>query len=218
MDTRTNEICMINSMEKNNRIPFGLVASHPNHWQLSDPDESISARALPQSDLYCNPKNGFAADAASVLNALTLSGLPEGKDLQISARVAVDFNSAYDAGALLIWFNDRTWAKLCFEYSPDGEAMVVSVVTRGASDDVNSYTVPIHQTWLRISRIEHVYAFHASDDGKRWKLIRAFTMGEDVSAHRVGFVAQSPVGEGCQVNFDEISFSYTTLAELRDGS
>jgi len=209
---------MIDLMEKNNRIPFDLVASHPNQWRISDVDGAISAKALPQSDLYCNPKNGFAATAPSVLNALTLMGLPRGVDLQLSARVDVDFNSTYDAGALLVWSDERNWVKLCFEFSPDREFMIVSVVTRGASDDANSFTLPVSHVWLRISRMAEVYAFHASTDGKIWKLIRAFTMGEDVSTHRVGFVAQAPVGEGCQVNFDEISFSYTTLAELRDGS
>ena len=209
---------MIGSMDKSNSIPFELVASHPNKWHISELDRSISTMALPQSDLYCNPKNGFAAKAPAVLSALTLMGLPQAVDLQLSARVSVDFNSDYDAGALLVWSDERNWVKLCFEFSPDKEFMVVSVVTRSASDDANSFTVPVSHIWLRISRMERLYAFHASTDGKIWKLIRAFTMGEDVSAHRVGFVAQAPVGNGCQVNFEDVSFSYTTLTELRDGS
>jgi regulation of enolase protein 1 (concanavalin A-like superfamily) len=63
-----------------------------------------------------------------------------------------------------------------------------------------------------------VYAYHASTDGKVWRLIRVFTLGDDVSAHRVGFEAQSPTGDGCAVTFTDIGFRAQRLAELRDGS
>lgn len=96
--------------------------------------------------------------------------------------------------------------------------MVVSVVTRGASDDANSFTLPINEVWLRISRMQEVYAFHASRDGVEWKLIRVFTLGNEIENHQVGFVAQAPIGNGCEVTFREIAFTYSTLVELRDGS
>ena len=96
--------------------------------------------------------------------------------------------------------------------------MVVSVVTQGASDDVNSFTLPDRHVWLRVSRSGHLYAFHASTDGKVWKLIRAFTLGKDVSNHRIGFLVQAPVGEGCDVEFSEIKYLAQKLNALRDGS
>lgn len=200
------------------QIPFALTPSSEGHWKISSAPESLTATALPQTDLYCNPKDGLAEDAPATLNALTLLGSPESKDFQISAKVAVQFDSDYDAGVLLIWANPKTWAKLCFEFSPDKEAMVVSVVTRGASDDVNSFTLPINEVWLRISRIGEVYAFHASTDGAVWKLIRVFALGSGIENHQVGFVAQAPIGNGCDVTFSDIHFSYSSLAQLRDGS
>jgi len=36
--------------------------------------------------------------------------------------------------------------------------------------------------------------------------------------HRLGFVAQAPVGAGCEVTFEEMNFSYISLTELRDES
>ena len=96
--------------------------------------------------------------------------------------------------------------------------MVVSVVTRDASDDVNSFTLPINEVWLRISRMGEVYAFHASTDGAVWKLIRVFALGSGIENHQVGFVAQAPIGNGCDVTFSDIHFSYSSLAQLRDGS
>jgi regulation of enolase protein 1 (concanavalin A-like superfamily) len=165
-------------MDQIESIPFLLTASHSNSWSFEGPDNFLTAQALAKTDLYCNPKNGL--EIPGTLSALTLTGLPRLEDFQISAQIHVQFNADYDAGALVIWANDKTWAKLCFEYSPDQEAMVVSVVTLGTSDDANSFTLPTNEVYLRISRMGHVYAFHASSGGELWKMIRVFTLGEDI--------------------------------------
>jgi hypothetical protein len=108
------------------------------------------------------------------------------------------------------------WAKLCFELSPQEERMVVSVVTRGTSDDANCFVVDGDEVWLRIARMGPAYAFHASTDGSGWRLIRHFTLGDLKPA--VGFEAQSPTGEGCDVRFDDVRFEARRLTDLRDGS
>jgi len=119
---------------------------------------------------------------------------------------------------LMLWSDERHWAKFCFEFSPAAEPMVVSVVTRGVSDDANAFTVTDRTVWLRVSRIDHVYAYHASTDGTTWQLVRVFSLGDAVSDHRIGFEAQSPTGDGCTATFDQIRFTRERLAELRDGS
>jgi uncharacterized protein len=60
------------------------------------------------------------------------------------------------------------------------------------------------------------FAFHASTDGLFWQFVRYFTLAGD--AVRIGFLAQSPMGEGCTVRFDEILLTPDRLADLRDGS
>ncbi|MET7435235.1 DUF1349 domain-containing protein, partial [Streptomyces flaveolus] len=114
---------------------------------------------------------------------------------------------------------ERDWAKLCLEYSPDVPT-VCTVVTRGHSDDVNSFTVDGDSVWLRVSRTGRAFAFHASRDGARWTFVRFFTLGEEkeTGAALVGFMAQSPVGEGCAVRFDHIAFRPGGPSDLRDGS
>ena len=77
---------------------------------------------------------------------------------------------------------------------------------------------PDRSVWLRMSRLDHVYAFHASTDARAWSLIRVFTLGAATDDHRIGFEAQSPTGDGCVVTIDRISFTSTRLADLRDGS
>ncbi len=153
-----------------------------------------------------------------MLNAATLLGRPPDGDFQFSARATVGFASTYDAGVLLLWAGERHWAKLCFEFSPAGEPMIVSVVCRGVADDANAFVVPGRSVWLRVSRIGRAYAYHASLDGTVWPMIRFFNLHEDTAADRVGFEAQSPTGDGCAVTFDQIRFASARLAELRDGS
>ncbi len=59
-------------------------------------------------------------------------------------------------------------------------------------------------------------AFPASTDGTEWRLVRHFTLGTDVDV-AVGFEAQSPTGDVCEVRFDDIRFEPRTLRDLRDG-
>jgi regulation of enolase protein 1 (concanavalin A-like superfamily) len=117
---------------------------------------------------------------------------------------------------LAIHVDDLNWAKLCFERSPDAEPMIVSVVTRGASDDSNSWVVDGNSVWLRISRLGAAFAFHASTDGSRWRLVRYFAL-DSAEDPAVGFLAQSPLGDGCRASFDEISFESRRLSDLRSG-
>ena len=186
-------------------------------WRL-DPANALIARAPAHTDFYINPGGEGSADAETMLNAATLLGAPAPGDFRFSARVAVDFAAQYDAGVLLIWIDERRWAKFCFEFSPAAEPMVVSVVTRDVSDDANAFVVPDCSVWLRVSRGDHVYAFHASTDGQAWRLIRVFTLGASIGGHRIGFEAQSPTGDGCVVTFDDIRFTTDRLEDLRDGS
>jgi len=208
-------------MNMNLPLPFPLAPlpdSGSDAWRYDIDSGSLHVTADPKTDWYCNPAEKFTEQSTPVLNALTLLGNPGSKDFQLSAKVTVDFNADFDAGVLAIWEDSRVWAKLCFEYSPDKVGMVVSVVTLGASDDSNAFTVPEKSTYLRVSRFGTTFAFHASGDGARWELIRVFTLSGDISAQNVGFLAQAPTGYGCAVEFSEISFAYTTLKALRDGS
>jgi regulation of enolase protein 1 (concanavalin A-like superfamily) len=182
-------------------------ATEPEQWSLDD--GALTIVAGPTTDLFVDPQG-----APPKLEAPRVLGRVEG-DFQLSARVTVDFRATFDAGVLLLWVGERTWAKLCFEASPDRRPTVVSVVTHGRSDDANAWAVDADQVWLRVSRLQPSFAFHASTDGRRWELVRHFALDGDPE---LGFLAQSPTGEGCEVTFDEISFSAERLADLRNGS
>ncbi|MDQ1294483.1 MAG: uncharacterized protein QG608_2366 [Actinomycetota bacterium] len=199
-------------------LPFPLSPSHLQVWRRDEQVVGVVADAPAHTDFYLNPGGEDSEDAETLLNAATLLGTPPEGDFQFSARVTVDFRAQYDAGVLLLWIDERNWAKFCFEFSPSQEPMVVSVVTRDISDDANAFVVPERSIRLRISRVDRVYAYHASTDATTWRLVRVFSLGNDVTDHKLGFEAQSPTGDGCAVTFTEIHFARRRLNDLRDGS
>ena len=186
-------------------------------WQVAPADWTVGLDgtlhivAGPRTDLFIDPAGGPAQ-----LGAPRLMTDVDG-DFQLSAYVKADLQATFDAGALVLHAADYCWVKLALERSPQGEAMVVSVVTRGLSDDANGRVVTGDGVWLRVSRMGPTCALHASDDGARWELVRHFAL-DAPAALSAGFLAQSPTGEGCTATFDHVGLVNEPLAELRDGS
>ncbi|WP_066584632.1 DUF1349 domain-containing protein [Cellulomonas timonensis] len=199
-------------------LPFPLTPSAGSSWAVDNAAGTVRVTALPHSDIFVDPGSGSALNAESMLNAVTLLGAPPAGDFQLSARVSVDFAATFDAGVLLLWVDERHWAKFCFEYSPDAEPMVVSVVCRDVADDANGFVVDGRSVWLRVSRIDQAFAYHASLDGEVWRLIRFFALDDPAGALQLGFEAQSPTGDGCAIAFDQVAFTQARLGDLRDGS
>lgn len=190
-------------------VPFDLRWHlPPEGWDVAG--GTLTVRASAQTDLFIDPSGEPAVGSAACL-----LGSSSG-DFLLSARVTVGFTARFDAGALLLYVDDGTWAKLCFEYAPLNVPTVVSVVTRGVSDDCNSYPAESNTTWLRVARRGDAFAFHCSDDGGRWRLVRHFALGptDEVA---VGFLAQSPEGDGCTATFDSIRHRIERLGDLRSG-
>ena len=182
--------------------------SVPEDWSFDG--EVLTVTAAGQTDLFSDPQGALPVD-----NAPALVFEPEG-DFVFSTKVKVAFKADFDAGVLLVYQSAESWAKLCFEYEPQGFPLVVSVVTKGTSDDCNSLFLDENATYLRVSRVGRAYAFHHSFDGADWHLIRVFAL--DASAGtRVGFLVQSPTGQGCTAEFYKFAFKAETLADIRSG-
>jgi regulation of enolase protein 1 (concanavalin A-like superfamily) len=176
-------------------------------WRI-DGDDALTVTAGSGTDLFADP-----GTLDRFGNAPALVGLIEG-EFTLSARMAFDSRAAFDAGVLLLYGGERTWAKFCLEVSPQGRLTVVSVVTRGVSDDCNSITVDGDAARLRVSRVGRAFAFHVAADDGNWQLIRYFALDGEPET---GFLAQSPTGDGCSVRFTEIRHAPERLGDLRDG-
>ena len=179
-------------------------------WGL-DTESGLSMTAGPWSDLFNDPTGKKPMNNAP--RALMTS--PDSSFI-FSAKVAVEFASTFDAGCLQVRANEDHWAKLCFEYSPQGQPMVVSVVTRDVSDDCNSAEIDCAEIFLRIARTPKRLAFHYSLDGLFWHFVRHFSLGQSTDM-QMGFSVQSPRGEKCRAVFTHISYRAGELKDLRTG-
>ncbi|MGW6917963.1 DUF1349 domain-containing protein [Kitasatospora sp. NPDC054939] len=185
------------------------------HWEVApaawrQSDDTLHVAAAADTDLFAPPLGGKRRTDA----ARALTPHPPWGDWQFSARLKVGFRTPWDAGALLLWSDERHWAKVNFEYSPAEHPAIYSVVTRGLSDDAVGRPVATGHLWLRIARLGGAYAFYASDDGASWSLVRQFALDGPHPA-RPGIVVQSPAGAGCEVEFDAISLVRTPRTDHR---
>src|ERR1700729_2814137 len=194
-------------------VPFPLEPSGDPACQATVSGGTLALTSGPKSDMFIDP----AGDEGARPDAGRLTGLPNDQDFTFTARATVAFGEVFDAGVLLLYLSERRWAKLCYELSPQRRPTAVTVVTHGTSDDSNSFETAGGPLWLRITRSGRAWAFHASEDGAWWRLLRYFTLGE-ASGARVGFLAQSPTGPGCTAIFEEIACKPGAPADLRDGS
>ncbi len=192
-------------------VPEALAwHNQPEAW-LIGPDHSLSITAGDHTDLFIDPAGSSSKDTAPA----ALFAPPDASFI-LSARVAVGFASTFDAGVLQIRARDDLWAKLCFEFSPERQPMIVSVVTRGTSDDCNSTVVSGSEAFLRLALTPQTVAFHYSLDGRTWRLVRYFSLGR-LDRPQVGFSSQSPTGRRCTAIFSEIAYRPGELGDIRSG-
>jgi regulation of enolase protein 1 (concanavalin A-like superfamily) len=163
-----------------------------------------------KTDLFVDPAGGMVKDDSP---RAVFTPDPQ---FTLSAHVTVDFVATYDAGVLVLCADGLHWAKLCFEYSPQGEPMIVSVVTNGVSDDCNAVPLTRNDIYLRVTRLGQAFAFHYSEDGKYWRMVRYFAL-QQVTNLRVGFSSQSPTGDGCRAAFDQIQYRASAVKDVRSG-
>ena len=197
------------------------VVSHPAlpsplHWRGTPVNWKLDANSV--LEITAGQRTDWFIDPGGTANVNTAPALlMDVKELcQLKALVTVDYASTFDAGVLTVYKSEQLWAKLCLELSPQGTLMIVSVVTKGKSDDCNSVPISGKSAYLRIAKLESAYAFHYSLDGSFWNMVRYFTLDGSPEAE-IGFLAQSPTGEKCSARFSEVAYVPQKLAEIRTG-
>lgn len=187
----------------------------PEHGRIEIKDDAATIHANGQTDWFFRP-DGSGRRSSHVPKLIRRGTAPI---VSLSARVQVDFASRFDAGALFVAVDEDNWAKIAYEYSAAREPTVVTVVTRSTSDDADGVTRSGEPINLRVYTDGHVIALHCSDDGKRWRFVRLFTLpGVDRRPIVIGFGAQSPTGAGVSATFSGIKVSYDKIDDLRNGS
>ncbi|MFN8445243.1 MAG: DUF1349 domain-containing protein [Caldilineaceae bacterium] len=182
----------------------------PEEWS-SNGHTQLSIRAGKLTDLFIDP-----AGAVNIDNVPVALFSPPDASFLLSAKVKVEFAATFDAGVLQLRVDQERWAKLCFEFSPQRQPTIVSVVNRGVSDDCNSVAIGGNEVYLRIAHTPKATAFHYSLDNQFWHLVRYFSLGEATTV-QAGFSSQSPTGDGCLAILSEIRYVAGVLKDLRSG-
>lgn len=192
-------------------LPTPLTWHNPPLHATTHGSDQLTITAGTETDWFVDPAGSYAKR-----NAPVAFFTPPAENCLLSAQVGVEFGSIFDAGVLFVYADNERWAKLCFELSPQRQPMIVSVVTRGTSDDSNAVPLTDNHAYLRVHRRGDVFAFHYSLDGRFWPLVRYFTLGP-LETLSLGFSAQSPTGQSCTATFAEINYRAGLLADVRNG-
>ena len=179
-----------------------------NNAQYKIDSERIVLYAAPHSDLIADPTTGQLTANAPFIAA------PVTGDFTIRARISHRFLSLYDAGCLLAYENESLWAKVCFECSFAGVHTAVSVITNGLSDDANAADISEDRHWFQLTRKGNVLALHHSQNGIDWVFMRIVSLPFSKTV-QVGFLAQSPLGEGGSFLFENYQILYHAPVNLR---
>lgn len=171
-------------------------------------ERSVELVAPARTNLFNSPDGKFVRQDAAMLL------FPPDRDFILTARVSAELRSVYDVAALVVYQDGNTWAKFCYENSVERQATLVSVVTRGSSDDCNSVAAPADGVYLAIVRKGDEFAFHASTDGRVWRLIRHFSLPLATGA-RLGFAAHGSGATTLRAVFSEISYAPALTGNMR---
>lgn len=187
-----------------------LTWEHPPlRWEAL-PDGGLRVYAPERCDYFRDPTGAVVKDDAPYLWRYVMG------DFVARAHIRPDHTNTYDAGALMVHQDSQTWAKLCYERTDFGTRAVVSVVTRGLSDDANGVNLDVADLWLQICRVGEVFGLHYALDGNTWRMVRLFHLPVPRTV-QVGLVAQCPTGPGTVVDFYHFSIEQRTVKDLRTG-
>ena len=171
-------------------------------------DYSVLARE--KTDLFC------ALDGETVIKSASLYGWKVTGDCVIEAEVSMKRTGNYDGAGLILFGDERHWAKCCMEATDFGKIAVITVMTDGVSDDANGPNITNDSVWLRLVRKGNDCSVHYSFDGKYYEMYRIckVNLPETVTA---ALVAQAPVGPAGYRHFRNVKVEEKTVADLRKG-
>jgi regulation of enolase protein 1 (concanavalin A-like superfamily) len=166
--------------------------------------------ASPQTNKYIAADMSMVSDNA---NRLVFDADP---NFILSTQIDHPFAKMWDAGCLILEGDTENWIKFCFEGDYTGAKRIVSVVTRGTSDDSNSIALDKNAAYLEMAKIGDVVFLYSSATGRDWFMVRVLKFQFDGNL-RLGFLAQTPEGDSNRVHFGHIKYSPTVMKDYWKG-
>ena len=180
-------------------IPYALTWENtPVHFEKNSGSFTITAGE--KTDMFRDPNVTYNTD-----NAPKLVFTPD-QNFVLTACIQHSFTSKWDGGAIVLKADNLNWIKFCFEKDYTGQHRVVSVVTNNISDDCNSAAIAGDKVFYKIAKADNVITLYYSTDGQNWFLIRHLQFNAK-GPLKLGFLAQSPTGKSCKVNFSHITYA-----------
>ena len=178
---------------------------HPLFWSNKPLSYSIrldtlNIQAGEKTDMFRDPNVTYNTDNAPKLMFYA------DDDFVLTTSIEHSFINQWDGGAILIWQDSLNWVKFCFEKDYTGARRVVSVVTKNISDDCNSVEMHGNKVFYKVAKADNVITLYFSKDGVKWYLIRHLQF-DLKRGFQVGFLAQSPTGKHCEVQFSNITYT-----------
>lgn len=181
----------------------------PEHYAFTS--EGVFIEASEGTDFFNNPENLERVGSAPFLYS-EVSG-----DFVAIAQVKPNFEATWNACALMVYIDQDNWIKFAFENSDATGPGIVTVVTRGVSDDANGAVLEEHQeVWLKLIRKGNLYAMHWSTDGTHYKMARLSAMPDQMKV-KIGMEAQCPSEGPASHAFLFFSLEQKTIGDLRKG-
>jgi len=163
-----------------------------------------------KTDMFRDPNVTYNTDNAPKLLFRSDS------NFVLTASVSHPFVSKWDGGAVVLKEDSLHWVKFCFEKDYTGARRVVSVVTNDISDDCNSAAISGNKVFYKVAKAGNVVTLYYSLDGQKWFLVRHFQVRTE-GPLEVGFLAQSPTGKKCTVQFGQITYSSRKIQDPYSG-
>lgn len=199
---------LLNRMSHDDLLEFSWFTK-PENYAILDGKIEVTPKA--NSDYFNDPATGKITGTAPLFHRKV-----EG-DFVMTAKVKPNFQSVWNACALMVYQDSTHWGKLCFENSDATGPSVVTVVTKETSDDSNGPIIHDQESiWLRLARKNTIYAMYWSLDGEDFKMARLFALPE-TKIVKVGLAFQCPDGPAARHECSFLSLEKLTLEDLRRG-
>jgi Uncharacterized conserved protein len=164
--------------------------------------------------------DNFNAPDVKLLNStapILLTKIDNTKPFTFIAKVTPTFIDTYDAGTMFIYLNPKLWFKFAFERDERKKNRIVTVRTIETSDDNDHDVIDNASVYMKISSNVKIIGFYYSLDKETWQLVRLFKNDYPVELW-VGLSAQSPMGNGTNVTFEECSLTQSSITDFRLGN
>jgi len=170
----------------------------PEEYQIKD--DKIEFCVLGKTDFWQVTHYGFSrTDGNCYVTKID-------KDIEFSVKVKLNYIEEFDQAGVIIYYNEKNFAKLCIENQLNCENKLGSVVCKDKRSDWATQPVgEIDYVYYRVSKRGVNYLFEYSFDGKKYHQTRLFDIpaGREVS---IGIFGASPLGDGFLASFEEIKF------------